>query len=133
MKKKQLLNIIKEEINKFLIEWNDPNSEWIYDLNAERSEIMIETIADFMQKPDTARQPWKLVPFGRLKKIWEDAAKFGVVRDTKGLQNIQDRMIRNLLKLDVNTELLGHSVVYPDEETFEYAGTTKEMFEKKNK
>jgi hypothetical protein len=131
MKKVELIKIINEEINKYLNEWDDPNSEWIYDLYDERDEIMRETIADFMQKPPTARQPWKLIPFGRLKKIWEDAAKTGVVRDTQGLKMIQDRMIRNLLKLDVNTELLGHMQAYPEDETFEDAGTTKEAFEEK--
>jgi hypothetical protein len=126
-----LINIIQEELVNFLFEWEDPNQDWIYDLYEERDEIMRETIADFMEKPIGARQPWKVVPFGRLKKIWEDAAKMGVVRDTKGLQEIQDRMIRNSLKLDVNTELLGHMQAYPDDEIFEYAGTTREEFEEK--
>jgi len=127
----QLKSLIQEEIQHFLLEWEDPNADWIYDLYEQRDEIMHETIVDFMQKPFGAHQPWKLIPFNRLKKIWEDAATFGYVRDTKGLQEIQDRMIRNLLKLDVNTELLGHMQGYPDEQEFEDAGTTSEQFKEK--
>jgi len=126
-----LFSIVQEEIKKFLKEWDNPKADWIYDLYEERDQIMHDTIVDFMQKPFGAHQPWKLVPFNLLKRIWQDAATFGYVRDTKGLQEIQDRMIRNLLKLDVNTELLGHMQGYPDDNVFEDAGTTKEEFMEK--
>lgn len=120
--------LVKSESEVPLEEWTE---DQIYDLFEERDEIMRDTIRDAMEKPDNYRQPWRVVPFGRLKKIWEDAARTGVVRDEKGLQAIQDRMIRNLLKLDVNTELMGHKASFPDEQEFEDAGTTKEEFEKK--
>lgn len=128
---KNVNKIIKEEIFHFLKEWDDPNQDWIYDLYEERNQIVIETIADFMQKPFGARQPWKLVPFQKLKKTWEDWVAAGYVRDTKGLQEIKDRLIRNLLKLDVNTELLGHMQYLPDEDYFESANTTEKKFLKK--
>lgn len=127
----KLKQIILQELRNLLREWDDPNADWIYDLYEERDEIMRETIADAMAKPNNVHQAWRVVPFYRLKKIWEDAATTGIVRDTKGLQEIQDRMIRNLLKLDVNTELLGHMESYPEDHEFEYAGTTREEFEKK--
>ena len=123
-------DVINEEIKIFLKEWEDPNEYWIYDLFVERDEIMRNTIQDFMEKPIGARQPWRVIPFNRLKKIWEDAARYGVVHDTKGLQEIQDRMIRNLLKLEVNTEIMGHSTHYPEDEIQDEGYTMEEFHEK---
>lgn len=129
--------IINEEINSFITkklikEW-DYDDDWIHDLYAERDEIMRDTINNVMTKPKGVRQQWSVIPFPRLKKIWEDAAKHGVVRDTKGLQEIQDRMIRNLLKLDINTELMGHSDngSRGAHEMIEDEGYTPEEFEDK--
>ena len=120
--------IIRSEIKNFLLEWDD---DFFYDLIYERDEIMRNTIESAMNASPNDRQPWSVVPFARLKKVWEDAAKYGFVRDEKGLNMIQSRMLTNLLKLDVNTELLGHSQSYPDEYEFEDAGTTREAFEEK--
>jgi hypothetical protein len=129
----RIKKIIKEEIFFHLREWDDPNADWIYDLYEERDQILRDTIEDFMEKPFGSRQPWKLVPFQKLKKIWEDWVVAGYVRDTKGLEEIKDRLIRNLLKLDVNTELMGHMDHDPDETEFEDAGRgyTKEEFQEK--
>ena len=118
---------IFEQVEKILKEWTE---DTMYDIFEMRDEIMRDTLYEFMEKPIGTRQPWKLVPFGRLKKIWEDAYKTGVVRDEKGLDMIQARMIRNLLKLDVNTEIMGHTQYYPREE-IENLGYSMEQFEEK--
>jgi hypothetical protein len=54
-----------------------------------------------------------------------------VVRDQKGLDMIQGRMVRNLLKLDVNTELMGHTQWAVSDEDLEDAGRgyTREEFD----
>jgi hypothetical protein len=119
---------IFEQVEKILKEWTEDQMYDIYDM---RDEIMRDTLDDWLSKPYGTRQPWTLVPFGRLKKIWEDAYKTGVVRDEKGLDMIQARMIKNLLKLDVNTEIMGHSQYYPEEE-IESLGYTMEQFHEKN-
>jgi len=63
----------------------------------------------------TVNMPWKLIPYPRLKKIWEDWAKFGFVRDEKGLESICDVMESNTLKISVITMLAGHTPDSPDE------------------
>jgi len=52
---------------------------------------------------------WDVVPFARLKKIWEDFARTGIVRDTNGLDEIIQKMIKTLSKIQAATDLAGHS------------------------
>jgi hypothetical protein len=59
--------------------------------------------------------PWRLISYPRLKRIWEEWAKFGFVRDEKGLQQIIDVMESNTIKLSVITMLTGHTPENPDE------------------
>jgi len=54
-------------------------------------------------------QPWDHVPFERVFKIWNDYIKMGFIRDEKGIDNIADTMIRNVARLQINTELTGHT------------------------
>lgn len=63
----------------------------------------------------THNMGWKLVPFNRLKRIWEEWAKFGFVRDEKGLEYISDIMVSNTIKISVLTMLAGHTSESPDD------------------
>lgn len=65
-------------------------------------------IAEFLENPH-GKQPWPVVPSARLLKIWNDSARFGFVRDERGIDDIADRMISNAIRLQVNTELCGHT------------------------
>jgi hypothetical protein len=122
------IKLIIEEVIK---EYYDDDVMW--DLFEKRDEIMRNTIVGFMEsKIGVDRQFWQLISFPRLKKIWEDAARMGFVRDEKGLSAIKNQMITNLIKLEVNTELMGHSQYFP-EEALEDAGRgyTREEFDEK--
>jgi len=112
--------IIREEYLKILKEY-DEDIDW--DLYEKLDEIKSETLYGFLddKKRGIKRQPWTLIPFARLKKIWEDYMTYGHVRDTRGLEMIEDIIQSNILKLWVNTELVGHTEVNPDED-FEGAG-----------
>lgn len=57
----------------------------------------------------TYRQQWTLVPAGRLKKIWNDYAKLGFVRDEAGINKIADIIVTNIHKIEVNNILTGHT------------------------
>jgi GNAT superfamily N-acetyltransferase len=59
------------------------------------------------------RQKWTLIPAARLKKIWNDYAKLGFVRDEKGIDQIASIVIQNVYKIDVNTTLTGHTSTSP--------------------
>ena len=54
------------------------------------------------------KMSWSVVPFARLKRIWEDYAKLGFVRDIKGLQEIERQILNNLTKLQAATDVGGH-------------------------
>jgi len=132
MIKSQLIYIINEELQK-LFEWEetDTHDDIIYSLYEQRDEVLRETIRDFMEKPLGTYQPWRLIPFIKLKKLFEDALKFGFIRDEKLLDDIEYRLIRNLLKLDVNTELCGHMSSFPEDDITDL-GYTMEKFNEKN-
>ena len=55
------------------------------------------------------RQKWDVVPAARLKKIWNDYAKTGIVRDEKGMDDITWRILENIWKIHTNTILCGHT------------------------
>ena len=61
------------------------------------------------------RQRWRIVPFARLKKIWIDYAKTGMVTDESGMEEIATIVAENVHKIAVNTLLCGHTQHDPEE------------------
>lgn len=109
-------NIINEEIKRFLKEYVDDVD---YDLYEEYGRIKEQILHNFLYKNNenlTKRILWNVVPAARLKKIWEDYIRVGVVRDIKGLNMISSIMIANALKLSISTMLSGHSTENPDDD-----------------
>src|SRR5208282_3579690 len=72
-------------------------------------------ITEFEQhiKDPKYRQKWEVVPAARLKKIWNDYAKTGMVRDEKGMGDIAWTVQYNIWKIHANTILCGHSEQSP--------------------
>ena len=116
---KTISKIIKEEILKYLRE-SDEDIDW--DLYEKLDDVKRDVLEGFLQDrmKGIEKQPWQTVPFARLKRIWEDFMAYGVVRDTRGLEMIEDIIQINILKLYVNTELSGHSEVDPADDFEEY-------------
>lgn len=121
---KSVYNIIKEEIINYLHESYDED-DTDYALYEKLDEIKNNILYGFLEdkKRGIKHQPWTLIPFNRLKKIWEDYMTLGHVRDIKGLEMIEEIITDNILKLYVNTELAGHTQHNPDED-FDDAGFT---------
>ncbi|MFA5366606.1 MAG: hypothetical protein WC333_01875 [Dehalococcoidia bacterium] len=120
----RIQEIICEEIVNYLREVDDETDWDLYEkYDQMKSEILYGFLDD--KKRGVKDQPWTLVPFGRLKKIWEDFMIYGHVRDTRGLEMIEDIIQDNIIKLYVNTELVGHTSHDPDED-FEEAGFTEQ-------
>jgi len=117
-----LRRIIKEEFIKLLKEINYNRDEDIdYSQFEREDELKQELFTDFLYRntPDfTKHVPWSVIPFPRLKKIWEDFMMYGSVRDTKGLEMINDLMIDNTSKVSIFTNLAGHTQ-WGDEEAFD--------------
>lgn len=85
----------------------------IYSVDDARYEIMREYYRKGRKKG--TMMSWSVIPFARVKKIWEDYSKYGVVRDEAGLNAITDQMLKNLARLQAATELGGHEQMDPDE------------------
>jgi hypothetical protein len=124
---KRINKIINEEVVMFLREYNDDDTDW--DLYDKLDQVKTDILSGFLQdkKRGIKEQPWKLIPFPRLKKIWEDYMRMGIVRDTAGLEMIEDIITENILKLYVNTELSGHTPVDPQDDFEEYGYTEQDV------
>lgn len=79
------------------------------DLIHREEETLEVMIREYISGRWPDASPWRVAPAGKLTKIWQDAARLGIVRDEKGLQAIRERFIDNYLRLSVNTTLAGHS------------------------
>lgn len=75
-------------------------------------ERMREIIEDIQK--GVKEQPWTYIPFPRVKRIWGDYARFGFVRDDKGIDKIGDIVYENIAKVYANTVLCGHDTWLPD-------------------
>lgn len=95
------------------------NREWTdkeYDFYEQLEEAVYDVIVEFKnRKPNQKYQPWRVVNFNRLYKIWNDFVKTGVVRDERGMDEIEAIILTNILKLNANTILMNHTQVKPDE------------------
>jgi hypothetical protein len=104
---KSISKIIVEEVRGFVME----NNEADYEYYSAFDRIKEEVVDDFLYKNnDTMSKEvaWRVVPFSRLKKVWEDYMKYGFVRDEKSLDYIERIIIRNVLLIDVFTNFSGH-------------------------
>lgn len=123
-----LKNIIKEVIDK-LFEYDED-----YDLNEKiwtlKDELKNEIFEDFInrEKFGYSRVPWRLVPLSLLQVTWNKFVEFGYVPDRyyKNLEKIEELMTENVLKLEILTELSGHTSHSPDEDFEEYGILDKE-------
>ena len=108
---KSLKRIIKEEFVKLLKEaYNDEDID--YSQFERENEIKQNLFNDFLYHNNptfTKHVPWEVIPFSRLKKIWEDYMAYGSVRDTRGLEMIEKIMIDNTSKVSIFTNLAGHT------------------------
>ena len=106
------MNWYKRSQNTKEEQWQwDENT--MYDYYDTQDETMIGQVQDFNDSKPGERQYWKLIPAGRLKKIWMDTAQMGFVRDVKGLKMIEDIVIENVRKIQSNTVLMGHTTHDP--------------------
>ena len=85
----------------------DDIEELFYSVDDSHGEILNEYFSKHRKKD--SMMSWSVIPFATVKKIWEDYAEFGFVRDEIGINNIANQMLKNLARLQASTDLSGHS------------------------
>lgn len=101
----------------------------LYDMiREEQYNIMQEYYSDSRVKGQ--KMSWSVIPFARLKKIWEDYARDGIVKDESGMNEIVEKMIKILVRLHASNDLSGHGngVDYEDELGVEDPGSRNADF-----
>jgi len=91
-----------------------PTQDRFYEEFFERYHVQMCNLLDQLQ----AAQPgkicvWERVKAARLKRIWLDFGRTGVIRDEKGLAEIADQFLDNIARLQAATELMGHTNLDP--------------------
>lgn len=91
----------------------------------KEQETVLEIIAEFRCGRHKT-QPWKVVSAARVKKIWHESHVMGFIRDVKGLEMIEARVLRNIHRLSVNTIIMGHTPWRPQDLLDDYDLTEEE-------
>lgn len=101
---------LKSLINE--LEWTDKE----YDFYESMEDTITDVLHEFLRRksPDEL-QPWRVIKFNRLNKIWNDFVKMGVVRDERGMDEIEAIILTNILKIYANTVITGHTQLRSDE------------------
>jgi len=84
----------------------------IYDLGEMIDDEKRNIVSEFFSegRSEGTMMSWSVVPFSRLKKIWQDYIKYNVVHDVNGLDSILNKILRNIARLQAATDLAGHSM-----------------------
>ena len=119
---KQILNsysvLLKEDSLDDFYEWYGES------LNNEYGKIINEYFT-MKKSGEIKHMSWNVIPISRLKKIWEDFSRTGIVRDERGVEAIKDQMLDILIRLEATTNIAGHGEIRL-EEIFESLGFDEE-------
>jgi hypothetical protein len=75
----------------------------LYEFDELEHEAISQAVNDVVN--GVKSETWIKVDFPRLVKIWNDYVKMGFVRDEKGVNEIADRLIKNIAQLSANYRL----------------------------
>lgn len=83
---------------------NYSDEETLYSFEEYEREAMSEAIHNVIN--GVKEETWVKVDFPRLVKIWNDYVRMGFVRDESGLDDIAERMVKNIAQLSANYRLV---------------------------
>jgi len=98
-----------------------------YDYFDNEKEAIHDVLGEFKKSKPNTVQPWPVVPLARVKKIWNDYMTFGFIRDTRGMDEIAQQMIKNVHRLAANTYLMGHTQADPSRDFSDYKINKKQQ------
>jgi hypothetical protein len=87
------------------------DENWIYDYHDKLEEHIYEILNDFLN--GVPKIKWNRVKAPRLIKIWKDFGEKGILRDEKGIYQIKNSILNNIIRLDATTALQGHTEQSP--------------------
>lgn len=108
--KNKLFEIIDNEIKMFINELFHDSVDWdLYDrMDTMRGKILQDYL--FNNNEDMTKSIiWTVIPFYRLKKVWEDYMKYGYVRNIDALDKIETIMSINTIRLYIFTDARNNS------------------------
>ena len=101
----------------------------IQDLGAEQEEWKHKILSQIKKIKPGETQSWRVIPFPRLKKIWNDFINTGIVRDTAGIDLFEKIITENTCKIWINNYLIGATPLAEYEDDLEEYGITAEEYE----
>lgn len=103
-------DLIIEVVNRLMEYDSNYKESWeIFDeYERDMAYKIVHEIADGVE-----HERWRLIPFGRLQRIWNEFSRFKFIRDEKGMEMIRNICIANTARLYVNSILVGRTSNYP--------------------
>jgi hypothetical protein len=98
--------------------------EWFSDAYSAQLDRVVE---EFLSRQAGETQPWSVMPYYLVKKVHDEFMNFGFVHSEKILERLLERVYENVIRLQINTELMEHEAVSIDDVVSSY-GLTKEDF-----
>lgn len=90
-------------------------------------DVQERAMSEFRNRKPGERQTWALIPAARLIKIWNDYAKTGVVRDAKGIDAVADTVVENVLRLEFNTAVMGHTQLSAEDALYGHTSESEDV------
>ena len=85
--------------------YSDENT--LYEFDEMEREVISRAVYDVVH--GVKEETWVKIDFPRLVKIWNDYVKMGFVRDERGIDDIADRLVRNIAQLSANRKLIHYN------------------------
>ena len=89
------------------------NMDEAEDMERRRGRMLSWLVEGYRRDPASPLR-FPLVPAARLRKAWLDYGRTGEVRDPKGVERIAERVLDNIVLLDLTNALSGHSEENPE-------------------
>ena len=74
-------------------------------------EVLEKTVSQALSWTPGKKQQWEKIPAPLLLKTWNDFVLYGIVRNEKAISVFENILKRNIVQLDLNTQLMGHSSI----------------------
>ena len=88
-----------------------------YEVASQLKDVIYDTLSQYTSGK-YKKQPWEVIKFPKLKRIWEEFVRIGKVdsiRDKNEIDDMASLIESNIIKAYANTELTGHTSVDPQE------------------
>ena len=85
-------------------------------LNGLYDDLMVATLVEYKEKLVTNEyQSWEVLKFHDVRLLWREYAQKGLVLRERLMGRVVDQVVKNIVRIRINTELCGHTQIGSEE------------------